>query len=128
MLRHSELPPPGSLRSPPSPAKRGEGSGRVRCSRRFELVGTGHSVVDRDTRLADQRAAVGTGQPFVRIQGVGKNYRTKGRSLKALDPISLELANGEFISVVGPSGCGKSTLMMLVAGLIPATSGQIVIE
>jgi NitT/TauT family transport system ATP-binding protein len=78
--------------------------------------------------LAEQRAAVGTDQPFVRIQAVGKSYRTKGRRLKALDPINLDLATGEFISVVGPSGCGKSTLMMLVAGLVPVTTGQIEIE
>src|SRR5262245_51747864 len=77
---------------------------------------------------AAQRAAVASDQPFVRIQAVGKSYRTKGKSLKALDPISLDLATGEFISVVGPSGCGKSTLMMLVAGLVPVTSGQVIIE
>src|SRR5688500_6697501 len=79
------------------------------------------------TALADQRVAVHT-EHFVRVQAVGKSYRTKGRSLKALDPVDLDLAPGEFISVVGPSGCGKSTLLMLVAGLVPATIGQIVIE
>ena len=79
--------------------------------------------------LADKHAAVGTGnEPFVRIAAVGKTYRSKGRSLQALEPISLDLAAGEFVTVVGPSGCGKSTLIMLVAGLVPATTGQIVIE
>jgi NitT/TauT family transport system ATP-binding protein len=78
--------------------------------------------------LAGERAVAAAEEPFVRIQAVGKSYRTKGGSLKALDPISLDLATGEFISVVGPSGCGKSTLLMLVAGLVPVTSGQVVIE
>ncbi len=67
-------------------------------------------------------------QPFVRIDGVEKAYHSRGRVLKALDPVTFDLRVGEFVSIVGPSGCGKSTLLMLVAGLIPATSGEIVIQ
>jgi NitT/TauT family transport system ATP-binding protein len=66
--------------------------------------------------------------PFVRIDGVEKAYRPRGRALKALDPITFDLGVGEFVSIVGPSGCGKSTLLMLVAGLIPTTAGEIVIH
>jgi NitT/TauT family transport system ATP-binding protein len=78
---------------------------------------------------AHDRAVVGIGnQPFMSIQAVGKTYRGKERSVKALDPVNLDLAAGEFVSVVGPSGCGKSTLIMLVAGLVPMTTGQVVIE
>ena len=42
-----------------------------------------------------------------------------------LDRIDLDVADGEFLSVVGPSGCGKTTLLRLLAGLLPPTSGQI---
>src|SRR5262249_19131250 len=45
----------------------------------------------------------------------------------ALGEIDLDVAAGEFVSIVGPSGCGKSTLMMLVSGLIPATTGTITV-
>jgi len=46
----------------------------------------------------------------------------------ALDGISLEIADSEFVSIVGPSGCGKSTLLRLVAGLQEATSGSVEIR
>jgi NitT/TauT family transport system ATP-binding protein len=43
----------------------------------------------------------------------------------ALAPVQLDVAEGEFVAIVGPSGCGKSTLLRLVAGLIPASEGEI---
>ena len=46
----------------------------------------------------------------------------------ALDGVNLEIAAGEFLTVVGPSGCGKSTLLSIIAGLIPATRGAIVLD
>jgi NitT/TauT family transport system ATP-binding protein len=66
--------------------------------------------------------------PFVLVAGVEKTYRTRGRTLKAVDRISLELAAGEFLSIVGPSGCGKSTLLMMTSGLIPVSAGRIAIQ
>ena len=65
---------------------------------------------------------------FVRIENVDKTFQARGRGLKALDGITLNLQEGEFLSVVGPSGCGKSTLMMMVAGLVPVSSGAILIK
>ena len=46
----------------------------------------------------------------------------------ALDGVNLEVAQGEFLTVVGPSGCGKSTLLSIIAGLIPATRGAILLD
>jgi NitT/TauT family transport system ATP-binding protein len=43
----------------------------------------------------------------------------------ALAPVQLDVAEGEFVAIVGPSGCGKSTLLRLVAGLVPASEGEI---
>ena len=48
--------------------------------------------------------------------------------LEALRSITLDVEQGEFISVVGPSGCGKTTFLRIVAGLEPATSGSILID
>jgi len=46
----------------------------------------------------------------------------------AIADISLRVANGELVTIVGPSGCGKSTLLRCVAGLLPPTSGQVVLN
>jgi len=48
-----------------------------------------------------------------------------GKPLVAIDDISLEAAQGEFLAIVGPSGCGKSTLLKIIAGLIEPTEGAV---
>jgi NitT/TauT family transport system ATP-binding protein len=64
----------------------------------------------------------------IAISGVSKSYRAaRGGEVRALSQLDLAIAGGEFVSIVGPSGCGKSTLLMLVSGLIPASSGSIVV-
>jgi NitT/TauT family transport system ATP-binding protein len=45
--------------------------------------------------------------------------------VRALEPLTLQVGEGEFATIVGPSGCGKSTLLRLVAGLIPPSSGSV---
>ena len=59
------------------------------------------------------------------IKGVSKRFVSGKRSVHALDDVSLDVGEGEFVCLVGPSGCGKSTLLNLVAGLDLADSGQI---
>jgi len=51
------------------------------------------------------------------VDHVSKSFRQKRQTVQALDDISLEVAEGEFIVIVGPSGCGKSTLLDIIAGL-----------
>ena len=58
----------------------------------------------------------------IHIDGVSKVYQG---GTKAIDDVSIEIADGEFIVLVGPSGCGKSTLLRMVAGLETITSGEI---
>ena len=65
--------------------------------------------------------------PFIAIQEVRKVYQARLGRVPALDGVSLEIAQGEFVSIVGPSGCGKSTLLLLVAGLIRPSAGRIAI-
>ena len=63
---------------------------------------------------------------MIRLDGVGKTYRTRrGDIVRAVEDITLHVAENEFVTLVGPSGCGKSTLLRLVAGLTPATRGAI---
>jgi NitT/TauT family transport system ATP-binding protein len=63
------------------------------------------------------------------VENVSKRYGTaRGEDVRALDRVGISIRPGEFVSIVGPSGCGKSTLMMLVAGLIPASSGEIRVD
>lgn len=65
--------------------------------------------------------------PKIALSGVGKVYHTRGRPVAALERVSLQVAEGEFVCIVGPSGCGKSTLLRILAGLIPQTSGTVTI-
>jgi NitT/TauT family transport system ATP-binding protein len=61
----------------------------------------------------------------IEIDGVAKIFNPETDPFQALTEISLTVAPGEFVSVVGPSGCGKSTLMLLTAGLLSPTTGEI---
>jgi NitT/TauT family transport system ATP-binding protein len=62
----------------------------------------------------------------IHIQGVSKVFgEGTARAFQALEEVNVDIAPGEFVSVVGPSGCGKSTLMLMVAGLLERSSGQI---
>jgi NitT/TauT family transport system ATP-binding protein len=62
----------------------------------------------------------------IRLDRVEKTYRTRrGDLVQAVDGITLEVGENEFVTLVGPSGCGKSTLLKLVAGLTTATRGTI---
>ena len=63
----------------------------------------------------------------ITVSDVAKVYRGRGRAVPALDRVSLQVADGEFLCIVGPSGCGKSTLLRILAGLIPQTSGNVAI-
>ncbi len=65
---------------------------------------------------------------FIEIRDVEKWYTTRMGRRAALRPTSLEVAAGEFVSIVGPSGCGKTTLMKIVAGLLPASAGEVRID
>ena len=63
---------------------------------------------------------------FVEIDTVSKVfYSFSGDEVHALEDISLDIAQGEFLSIVGPSGCGKSTLLRIVAGLLKPSGGKV---
>ena len=70
----------------------------------------------------------GVKAPLIRIAGVSKHYRSRGSRVTALAQVDLDIARGEFVSIVGPSGCGKSTLLYILGGFLPADEGAIEIR
>jgi len=64
----------------------------------------------------------------IELRGVSKTFGRGADALLALDGIDLDVAPGEFLTLVGPSGCGKSTLLDLVAGLAEPSAGEIRVD
>jgi sulfonate transport system ATP-binding protein len=76
------------------------------------------------TQLPERHAeAPVDARPAIRLQEVSKLFGHAGSSVAALDRVSLEVEQGEFVCLVGASGCGKSTLLNLMAGLDQPTAG-----
>ncbi len=65
--------------------------------------------------------------PLVDLDRVTLTYGEGRQATPALAEASLRIDQGEFVAFVGPSGCGKSSLLKLVSGLIPATSGNVIV-
>jgi NitT/TauT family transport system ATP-binding protein len=62
---------------------------------------------------------------IVAVRNVGKIY---GGTVTALDNIDVDFPRGQLTSLLGPSGCGKTTLLKIIAGLLPATSGEVLVN
>src|SRR5512137_2568118 len=77
-------------------------------------------------RVVSDRVASGT--PGIRLSGVSKTYRSRDGDVPSLRPLDFHINEGEFFVVVGPSGCGKSTLLKMISGLLPPTSGEVLVE
>jgi len=67
-------------------------------------------------------------QSFLKIDHVGIAFDTPQGKLEVLDDIKLDIAEGEFVSLIGHSGCGKSTVLNIVAGLLRASTGGVLLE
>ncbi len=80
-----------------------------------------------DRPLDKQRVSISPAPPSkISIEGVSRLFRRRdGSTHTALAEISLDVAEGEFVSILGPSGCGKSTLLYIVGGFVPPTSGLV---
>lgn len=64
---------------------------------------------------------------IVNVSGVSLNYQAKNGEIQAISDISMDIFEGEFVSIVGPSGCGKSTLLSIICGLLPPSGGTVYI-
>ena len=74
-------------------------------------------------------AQLAVGQEVIlAADGVTKYYAGKDQRILVLDNITLELREGEFVTLLGPSGSGKSTLLRILAGLIPPSAGEVLVH
>jgi len=78
-------------------------------------------VVTRDATRVEQ------GPGTIKFDHVSVTFGRGMDAVKALDEVTLELRDGEFVGLVGPSGCGKSTILKLVCGLLAPSSGTVTI-
>ncbi len=67
-------------------------------------------------------------EKLVEIKNLNLIYQSIDSETKALEDINLDIQKEEFISIVGPSGCGKTTILSIVAGLLSATSGSVLVD
>ncbi len=67
-------------------------------------------------------------EPHIEVRDLSKRWATRDGAVVALDRISLLVAPQEFLTVLGPSGCGKTTLLRVIAGLVPADTGEVIVE
>ncbi|QKW34784.1 ABC transporter ATP-binding protein [Actinomadura sp. NAK00032] len=78
-----------------------------------------------ETQQAPAREDPGRTVPAIELAGVRKAYHAHGETVAAVRGVDLEIAQGEFFSLLGPSGCGKTTTMRMIAGFEEPTAGRV---
>ena len=66
-------------------------------------------------------------EAFIKLDGVRKVYTSRGEETVAVSDVTMDIEQGEFVSLVGPSGCGKTTLLKILAGLHDEDGGTVTI-
>ncbi len=74
---------------------------------------------------ASNPGAAAAARPMVEVRDVRKTYPG---GIEALSGITLDFPEGQLTTLLGPSGCGKTTLLKIIAGLLPATSGEVLVD
>ncbi len=65
---------------------------------------------------------------IITAEHVSKVFGSGTQALRALVDVTFSVREGQFVTIVGPSGCGKSTLLLILAGLVPASSGRVLVD
>ena len=85
-------------------------------------------VASRDLRNDKVKAVVPTGKVLISLKNVSKTYKLSKQKVAALNDVSLDIHEGEFVALTGPSGSGKSTLLQLIGALDKPSEGEITIN
>jgi putative ABC transport system ATP-binding protein len=67
-------------------------------------------------------------EPILKTENVWKVYGTGKLEVPALRGVNIQIAPGEFVSIMGPSGCGKSTMLHVIGGLARASKGRVLLD
>lgn len=67
-------------------------------------------------------------ETVIRLEGISQVYVSEREASLVIDNLSLQVNQGEFVSLVGPSGCGKTTLLSIIAGLLTPTAGEVSVK
>ena len=65
---------------------------------------------------------------ILRMDKLRKNYHSKDGVVVAIEDISLDVKDGEYVAIVGPSGCGKSTLLNIIGGIDTKSGGEMIMD
>jgi NitT/TauT family transport system ATP-binding protein len=87
--------------------------------------GTDRTATDRTA--TDRPGSDPAGRPLVSARNVTKRFGTGDEAVVALSDVSLDVAAGDFVSLIGPSGCGKSTLLRTIGDLTSPTDGEVLV-
>jgi spermidine/putrescine transport system ATP-binding protein len=89
------------------------------------VTGPSPGVAHAEMTRSAGPAAGATSLPAIELSGVVKEFQARGEVVAAVRGIDLQIAEGEFFSLLGPSGCGKTTTMRMIAGFEEPTRGAI---
>jgi NitT/TauT family transport system ATP-binding protein len=78
--------------------------------------------------LSSEAAGRKTASRLLAVENLSKTFYTEEGALLAVDNVSLDVRQGEFVAVIGPSGCGKSTLFNVIGGLVDSYEGRILLN
>ena len=65
---------------------------------------------------------------MLKMESVSKTYSRRGKEVRALDNVSLDIPRGDFVSIVGPSGSGKSTFLLMLGGMLSPAAGRVLVD
>ena len=69
-----------------------------------------------------------TGNELIEVKDIGMTFEVEKSPVRALQDVSFNVKEGEFLSIIGPSGCGKTTLLRIIGGLIKQTDGEVIFK